>query len=115
MSHWKNKLEIGDLHNSFRYEKITPQELADGVIKRMKALRPNLSLGRFPSQYLDLFHEFDAVIEELEVVGDDIEQYDHALEMLYDLGDTQLNESWPPDKFLWIETINSSSESPQSP
>jgi hypothetical protein len=107
MADWQRKLNIADLHANYRAEKITVQQLAEGVAKRLRKLKP---FGAFEPEELD--EERDDIVCEFEQLANDadadINAYNDVLERLYDWADTPLNSAWPPKKVCWVETFGGS-------
>lgn len=81
MANWKSRVNIADLSTQYRNGEITPNALGKAVAERLKK-------NRFSE---DLAH----VIEEFEN-AQDIEDYDCALEQLYDFADAGHR--------IWIES-----------
>lgn len=95
MANWKTTVEIGDLHQAYRDEQISVQELG-------KAVAARFNVNTFVKTALD--YDSPDFNEDLEaaLIGMDeglpcIEDYDYCLKTLYDFGDT--------DHKIWIDTI----------
>ena len=104
MANWLNKINIADLMEGDDDESAV--RVGSLVAGRMKQLKPYLKFGPHAplSMKNDIREQFESIIEELEGVFV-LEDFNLALEHLYDLGDMSLDDTvLGGRKFLWIET-----------
>lgn len=74
---WKTKVHLEDLHSAFHDGKITIQEVAAGVAKRLK-------LNKYAEELEEIIDYFISLSEDPEA---DVEEYDYVLGELYDFAD----------------------------
>ncbi len=86
MTDWKHTLDIKDLHESYRRDKITVDALAKEVAKRLRTL---LSENNPPIEQC-LINRANMIADSLEHEIEDIAQYDILLNKLYEWADTVL-------------------------
>ena len=105
MANWLNKINIADLHNQYDDGELDASQVAAALAERLKELEPRLNFGGTcnAEQKQDFRDDLQDIIDELELVGD-VDDYDHTLQDLYDLGDTSMDGQPLGKKFLWIET-----------
>lgn len=87
MPEWKTKVNIVDLHSAFQDGKITVQELAAGVAKRLK-------LNRYAEELEEIIDYFISLSEDPKA---DVEEYDYVLSELYDFADF--------DHRIWVNAV----------
>lgn len=88
MPEWKTKVSIVDLHDAFHDKKITVQELAAKVAKRLK-------LNRYAEELEDIIDGFISLSEDPEA---EIDEYDYWLHELYDFADF--------DHRIWVNAVS---------
>jgi hypothetical protein len=88
MAEWKTTLNLADLHTSHKAGEITIQQVAAGVVARLKR-------NRFAEEWqvLDVIDRLEGVAEDATATADD---YDEALSELYDFADR--------DHQIWVKT-----------
>jgi hypothetical protein len=108
MANWQFKLELGDAWQAYDEDE-NVQKLAGTVAERIKALVP--SIKRVPTP---TYRRMAGVLEKdilpmFEEVRDDesmgVEDFDSALENLYDWADTRLDNEWNGRAMCWIDTL----------
>ena len=90
MSNWKNKVDLHDLHKNFDEEKMDAEQVAQETAKRLEAIKP-LKLATACQQ-----EQFEEIIEHFQNC-DTTEEYDYALDRLYDFGDAH--------NLLWVNVM----------
>lgn len=89
MPHWKHVLKIGDLHEKYKKQEITVQELSKQFADRLEKVPyddPVLVMA------VELLRE-----------AEDIEQYDEVLSIVYEFGDIGHR--------LWVDTTTTKVDS----
>lgn len=103
MSDWQMTLDFTPAKSDYRAGKITIQQLAQKVVDTIKvnietAKRIDDLMGKeLEDEILPLFEEIAA--DETMTVDD----YDNALDDLYDWADTKLSDGWPRKAMCWIK------------
>lgn len=94
MSNWVNKLDLKDLWKARDEGKLTIQELAKEVAKRIKN-------KHFYNRYKD---ELEEIVMDFEDCPEDVGEFDNILERLYDWADTPLPtpEGQMQRKICWV-------------
>lgn len=101
MSKWKYKLEVKDLWEEIKDNKITIQELSKQMSKRIK-------LSRFYKKHED---DLEPIVNAFEDLSEDknasVDEFDDILSELYDWGDQELPTSpgKMQNKMCWINTF----------
>ena len=101
MANWQHKLNLMDIWDNYHLGIMTIQELAKEVSVRLNKLQ----LIRVPEEIIDQKEEiadYFLGISEDETVT--VEEFDAVMGELYDWGDIQLDNNWPPKKVCWIAT-----------
>lgn len=106
MANWQFRLEFGDFWHD---DDIPLYVKAEIVATRCKALLPDIR-SRRQSIYLEMATELERNIipffEELaEEESDSVEDFDDALNDLYDWADTPLDDRWAGKKMCWVNTF----------
>ena len=71
-------------------------------MKFKERLEPILgSIKETMGEYHDYVFELEAIIMGFES-SKDTDDFDCVLEQLYDFGDIQLDNKWPPTKMMWV-------------
>ena len=97
MADWLNRLNIGDLHEQFKKDELTPEALGKAVMARVRKLLEGI---KFPTSWnkwdrADCKDDLEDLHDQFEIVGD-IEDYDGVLSDLYDIADR--------DHLIWVDT-----------
>lgn len=97
MSNWVNRLDLKDLWKAKDENKLTIQELAKEVAKRIKN-------KYFYDRYKD---ELEDIVINFETCSDDVEEFDSILSDLYDWADTPLATpiGQMQRKMCWVATF----------
>jgi hypothetical protein len=93
MADWKTVLDISDLHSAYKRGDLLPSALAKSVVERLKKNKFALLEAETYSEVEEIIFEFNDV--------DDIDDYDEALEQLYDFANI--------DHRIWIKTYGANS------
>lgn len=111
MANWQFTLELGDVY----HEGKEIHELAGIVAERVKALvaevRSRRALTLIPKDtYEEMADELENnILPMFEEVRDDasmdVEDFDSAMEDLYDWADTSLDGKWGGKKMCWVNTF----------
>ena len=104
MARWQFKIDLTPI-----WKKSTPLDTAVYIVERINALVPEIR-KRKSDVYQDMADELEndilPLFEELvEVANNDADDFDLALESLYDWADTPLDNEWGGKKMCWICTI----------
>lgn len=97
MANWQRKLSIKDVWDC----DLPIQKVAEAIAKRLKKLRP-FGDDFLDEERLDLVDEFES-LSTYENLTDD--QFNDAMDSLYDWADTPLDEEWNGKKACWVETF----------
>ena len=97
MAIWENKILLKDFIKSYEAGEITIVELCTKIADYLK---------KFPLKPNTLKGDLDLIADEF-AVSETEEQFNDSLEMLYDLGDTDIDvrEGVMAHKVAWIETF----------
>jgi hypothetical protein len=109
MAEWRYKIDLAAEHAAYRRFQ---QAEEDNIESEGERLDPP-SLGRRVAAKIRESAAYQRRREELEPIAldmeavEEIDDYDDALERLYDWGDrsTGAGNEWPPKRLCWIETI----------
>lgn len=99
MANWILTLRVGDDRLAFEKGKIDLKEL---TARYAKELRRKVDYVRrawgddLADDAEDIAHDFEKMVET-------VEEFDDALERLYNWADTTLDVSWPRKKLCWVE------------
>jgi hypothetical protein len=99
MANWLNKIKLQDIIAKIQSGKIDIPEGGMLVANRIKTLRKNLKVG----QHAEDKEFYQDQLEDIEInfgVACDEEEFDSALESLYDLGDVPLSRD---DRLIWVD------------
>ena len=101
MANWQRRIHLNPEWEQAQEEKISPQELAAVIAKRLKALTP--FKDEYPEQQrLDLVDDFEAAAEDAYLT---VRDFDYLMNELYDWGDMRLDDNWNGKKVCWIDTM----------
>jgi hypothetical protein len=101
MAQWQRKLKLKDVWNQVNEGRMTVQELAGVVVQRLGELED------FGDEYVD--DRKQEVLEMFESVAQihdaDVDDFDCAMENLYDWADMRLDNRWNGKAVCWVETF----------
>lgn len=100
MSNWQRELDISKAWKKCENNNSVFRELAKDIVFKLRLLTP--FENRIDNEKEDIIIEFEEIIKCSECT---IEDFDTIMEDLYDWGDTQLDNEWPPAKVCWINTF----------
>jgi len=116
MARWQFTLELGEFYHKYSPDgdgEITLSELAGKVAEKIKELAPRIiKLAKRRTIYWGLGEELENEIlplfEEIaENCGDDdIEDFNYAMEQLYDWADIKLDNEWNGKRVCWVDTFS---------
>lgn len=98
MANWLNKMDLKQFVDEYEDDKITIEECAQKIAKYLHefVLQPPTIQEQYQFELEEIALEFEAVT--------DVEEFDDALERLYDLGDTAVGgRLHMQDKIAWIK------------
>lgn len=99
MVEWNHTLRIGDIWKSADDREITPQETARRIADRLSALKVSDDFADDRECVVECFMD---VAETPDATFDD---FDVAMDALYDWGDIRLSDGWPGKRLCWIDRI----------
>ena len=102
MSFWQRKLELMPEWGDAKERKITPQEMASVVAKRLKALKSFTGYEVVEQDREELIDEFESLAED---GAADFDDFDGVMHRLWDWGDTPLDGKFGGKKVCWINTF----------
>lgn len=101
MSDWQRKLDFSAYTEKYDEGEISIQEFAKIVSEKLKSLR-DFNDFDIDCAKEDLIFEFEDIAEdEYEEYGED--EFNYALNRLYDWGDTPLDNKFGGKKVCWIQ------------
>lgn len=96
MADWQRTLDLTPEWGRALDEEITIEQMARVTADRLEALEPFGGDGVLDYERTDLAEQFRAV--------SDVEDFDGAMEELYDWADTRLDDGFPGKKACWVKT-----------
>ncbi len=94
MTNWRYKLELKKFKDQYENEEITIEVMSKKVIQKINEIVWKEGDETYKS-YLD------DIIDEFEICNDE-DDFNNALESLYNWGDIELTKTWPPTRLCWI-------------
>jgi len=102
MADWQTKIDFSKQKNKFQSGEIELKELVKAVIDEINRVLP--SVEKINSDLAsDLECEILPMFEELAEFEIDVDDFDNALEYLYDWADTSLDDKFGGKKMCWIK------------
>ena len=103
MANWQLRIDFSETTKSYRAGEITLQQLAREVARQLtgKLEAAKRTGGDYAREELEIVRDLFE-----EIANDDtmsVDDYDNALEQLYDWGDTSLDGKFGGMKMCWIE------------
>ena len=96
MANWQRTLNLKDI-----WPTNDPQRIASAIAERLLRLEPfsDPSLNRMRDEFA---FEFGSMANDSNVDTDD---FDDAMERLYDWADTRLDDVWDGKRVCWVQTF----------
>ena len=113
MAKWQFTLELGDFYHLYGVDgdgEITLFELSQKVANKITELIPQLRKLHLTMICNDMADDLEndilPLFEEIaEIEDEDVENFDYAMEQLYDWADTALDDNWGGKKMCWVNTF----------
>jgi hypothetical protein len=102
MANWQYKINFRDESTGYEDGSVSIQGLAECVNKKILSIKDSVSV-RFPDEVEDLLQVAELFSDISMDPDSTVEDFDNALEQLYDWGDTSLDNKWNGRKLCWIE------------
>ena len=105
MANWQFEL---DFRSFWKKEEAPVFEIAEKVSERINKLLPKIRKRSEVYQDLadDLEYDILPLFDELvEFKSENVDDFDNALEQLYDWADTALDNEWPLKRLCWVATV----------
>jgi len=100
MANWEFKIDVSEeWKQTPKGSDEDSRKLAKVFIKKLEPIKETMFI-----QYPHYHNEIEEIIWDFESVYD-VEDFDNALERLYDFGDISLDDKWPTTKMLWVGTF----------
>lgn len=102
MANWKRKLDISVEWQKADKDEITVQELAQVIANKLTDLPDFPDEEEINLEKEDIIEAFIDLSEDKNATTD---SFDSLMEELYNWGDNNLDDNWPPTKVCWIGTF----------
>ena len=103
MADWQFKLNLHD-----KWDTDDVHQISADACEKIEKLLEEIKLRKHPV-YVEMAESLEDILCNMKIVRDDPdasdEDFNNALESLYDWGDTQLDDNWGGKKMCWINTV----------
>lgn len=101
MANWQRELNLADVFVPAKEGHVTVADLCGTIAKRLRLMKP------FGIESID--EERDEITDDFEFLASDgsadRDEFDEAMERLYDWADTALDDKWNGRKVCWVRTF----------
>jgi len=101
MAEWRHRLDIKVEWNQAMEGRITSQELARLIAKKLKALSC-YKTEKYGEELREIVSQYESFAGDPSGTTD---EFDCIMEQLYNWGDIETKPGWPPYRLCWIGTI----------